>query len=263
MIKKYTIEDMQKIAKARNGKCISSIFETTRAPLLWECQFGHRWKAIPSSIIYSKSWCPQCVPTKSGSIQEMKEFAKRKRGKCISDEYINAKTPLLWECEFGHRWKARPNSITFSKTWCPQCIPSKRIMFTMEDMQKIAASRGGACLSEAYIDSYTKLEWQCKMGHHWESTPQHVKQGNWCPYCAIIQSSENRKLKDDYIRRKIHQKGAKWIAGEYINNRSILQIQCNKGHLRDVSFKNLMDGRKCPDCLKLASELKIIVSDLS
>jgi len=52
-------------------------------------------------------------------------------------------------------------------------------------MRQLAASRGGKCLSNEYINAHTKLKWQCADGHIWESIPASVKQGcTWCPFCA-------------------------------------------------------------------------------
>ena len=54
---------------------------------------------------------------------------------------------------------------------------------TIEEMQAIARQRGGLCLSNTYLNSKTKLKWQCAYGHIWEATPRDVKhRGKWCPY---------------------------------------------------------------------------------
>jgi len=56
----------------------------------------------------------------------MQQFAKRKGGKCLSEEYINAKTKLEWECRKGHRWFATPDNVTRG-TWCPICRKRRNI----------------------------------------------------------------------------------------------------------------------------------------
>ena len=58
--------------------------------------------------------------------------------------------------------------------------------FTLEDMQKAAAFRGGKCLSETMTpgDWDSALEWQCAEGHRFEASPRQVLLGgHWCPYC--------------------------------------------------------------------------------
>ncbi len=55
---------------------------------------------------------------------------------------------------------------------------------TIRDMQELASSRGGQCLSTEYVDTKTKLKWKCAFGHEWEATSRLLKAGHWCPGCA-------------------------------------------------------------------------------
>jgi len=54
----------------------------------------------------------------------------------------------------------------------------------IEEMRKIAESRGGKCLSEHYVNVDTRLRWQCKKGHIWEAVPSSIKRGSWCARCV-------------------------------------------------------------------------------
>ena len=55
---------------------------------------------------------------------------------------------------------------------------------TIEEMQALAAKKGGKCLSTQYINAMTKLKWQCAEGHIWEARPNNIKNGGtWCPEC--------------------------------------------------------------------------------
>ena len=58
--------------------------------------------------------------------------------------------------------------------------------FTLEDMQKAAAFRGGKCLSETMVegDWDSPLQWACAEGHRFEASPRQVLLGgHWCPDC--------------------------------------------------------------------------------
>ena len=57
---KGTIEEMQKIAEERGGKCLSDTYVNSRTNLLWECSEGHQWEATPYNI-KKGSWCRKCV----------------------------------------------------------------------------------------------------------------------------------------------------------------------------------------------------------
>ena len=41
MLKKLTIKDMQELAKARGGKCLSKKYVNGRVKLKWKCAEGH------------------------------------------------------------------------------------------------------------------------------------------------------------------------------------------------------------------------------
>jgi len=60
----FTLEDMQKAAAFRGGKCVST--EMVRgdwdSPLEWECAEGHRFTATPRLILLGGHWCPECFP---------------------------------------------------------------------------------------------------------------------------------------------------------------------------------------------------------
>ena len=54
------------------------------------------------------------------TLDDMKFLAQLKKGKCVSDEYINSQTPLKWKCKYGHQWEARQGDIRRGG-WCPEC----------------------------------------------------------------------------------------------------------------------------------------------
>ena len=173
------IKEMQEIAEKRNGKCVSSEYLTTHHKLTWECEYGHQWNAIPSAVRRG-SWCPTCSGHKKPTIEDMQELASKKNGRCLSNQYTSTHVKLLWQCEKGHQWEARPSGIK-SGAWCPKC--SGNVKMTIEDMHTLAKNNEGKCLSPEYINTDTKLLWECKEGHQWKTIPYLVKKGSWCPKC--------------------------------------------------------------------------------
>jgi hypothetical protein len=150
--------------------------------MLWECAKGHQWETTADKIKNKKTWCPYCAECIKSDIDEMKELAKAMGGKCLSDKYVNTDAKLLWECDKGHRWEATGYHIKRRKSWCPICAGRQRL--TIIEMNVIAQTRGGRCLSGQYVNNWTKLQWECSQGHRWESAPSSVKNGAWCPVCA-------------------------------------------------------------------------------
>jgi hypothetical protein len=175
-------------------------------------------------------------------IQDMHALAESKGGKCLSTKYINANTKLQWQCAKGHIWEAHYNSISSIGTWCPTCSGCKKK--TIEDMHAFAESKGGKCLSTKYINSITKLQWQCDKGHIWDAVPRNLFNAkSWCLVC----SGYKKKTIED-MHALAESKGGKCLSTEYINNHTKLQWQCDKGHIWDAVYIPIRNGHWCPTC---------------
>jgi hypothetical protein len=119
VVLKHCIDDMHEIARNREGKCLSKRYVNNITKLLWECRLGHKWRARPVIIICG-AWCPRCANHEKLGLKRMHIWARRYGGRCLSTEYKNNRTPLLWECKVGHRWKTIPANIRDGR-WCPRC----------------------------------------------------------------------------------------------------------------------------------------------
>ncbi|NVM30333.1 MAG: hypothetical protein HWN65_15920 [Candidatus Helarchaeota archaeon] len=122
-------------------------------------------------------------------LKKLQEIAVQRGGKCRSTEYINNRTKVELVCKEGHVWEATPDSIKQGK-WCKKCTG-----LSLKKMQEIAKQRGGKCISPEYVNNYTKLEFQCKEGHIWESIPSNIKRGTWCPKCGAKGGGRKRRLR--------------------------------------------------------------------
>ena len=178
-VEKNTIEDMHSLAHARGGKCLATVYVNTQTKLEWECQKGHCWFAVPMAVKRG-NWCRKCAGVEKKTIEEMQDLAVQRGGKCLSTEYKNVRTHLVWECALGHQWKATPRNIQQGR-WCPHCAGNQ--LKTLKDMQILASENGGRCLSDTYINSRTKLLWKCRSGHRWWAAPDIIQQGRWCEIC--------------------------------------------------------------------------------
>ena len=131
--------------------------------------------------------------TNSNKIEQMKQLAIIRGGMCLSEEYINSKSKLKWQCKKGHIWEASQNSVECGKSWCPSCYGNLKL--TIEQMKRIAIKRGGVCLSEEYINGSTKLKWQCKKGHIWEASQNSVEcSETWCPHCLKLTIEQMKQI---------------------------------------------------------------------
>lgn len=69
--------------------------------------------------------CSQCKGTYVyHSLEECKELAQKYNAKCLSTEYPKKKQPLVWQCNNGHIWKSRMDTIRRAiryNSFCPWC----------------------------------------------------------------------------------------------------------------------------------------------
>jgi len=237
------LNHLRRIAAGHGGKCLSEHYVSSRTRLLFQCAKGHKWKTTPD-LIQKGSWCPICSGKLRKTIEDMQAMAAARGGKCLSPAYEGINTKLLWECDKGHRWEATPVNMKRGK-WCRICGRSKGPLsrkLTLAEMQSIAASRGGRCLSVEYINSNTHLLWQCREGHQWKATPSCIKSGRWCPVCA----GQAKTMED--MRNLAAQHGGKCLSEVYKNAGTKLLWQCKEGHQWRTTPNSVVKGDWCPSC---------------
>ncbi len=251
-VARLSLHAMVEVASSRGGRCLSTEYVNADTRLLWACGAGHRWTATPASI-KSGHWCSACAHNQRLELKALQQLARERGGKCLSTTYINNRYSLLWECKRRHRWKAAPANVKGGKgkrgTWCLKCYNLRRRFGTkdsVERMSQLARGRGGLCLSSEYINSKTKLLWQCEKGHCWSAVPVSVKQGSWCPVCA-----RNQKLTLEGFRSVAARKGGRCLSDLYINKDRPLRWQCALGHRWSARPGKIKSGTWCAQCANL------------
>lgn len=176
------------------------------------------------------------------SLKIVNEFAVKKGGKCLSTEYINAKTKLHWVCKQGHEWNAVFHSIK-KGSWCPECVGRRRL--TLADAHLEAKKRNGKCLSKELVNSRTYLNWECSNSHIFPSTLDNVRAGNWCNKCTHpIRALALRDIQNIAIER-----GGKCLSKIYIDPYTKLEWQCKYGHNWSARATDIIKrGSWCKDC---------------
>jgi hypothetical protein len=141
---------------------------------------------------------------KKYTLDEVKEVAKQKGGKCLATEYKNNKESIEWKCGVcNHIWKNNFKSINLDNQWCPSC--SGRLNNNLEVVRKLAKERGGECLSRIYENNKKNLLWKCgDCEHIWEARFDRVKSGTWCPNCC--RSHGEREISKYLDKKKIKYK---------------------------------------------------------
>ena len=247
-----TLENAKALAKAKGGSCLSPVYTNCRSGLEWQCGFGHSlWRASYSNVM-SGTWCPTCGGAVRGTINDMKALAVSRGGRCLSDTFANFHILLRWRCAKGHEWSAEPNNVIGRArkkgSWCPECARKRKCgrrppAPTIDDMRRVAISRGGGCVSEFYINAHTHLRWGCAEGHSWNAEPANIRRGSWCPFCA---GKAPRTLSE------MQELAAMWGGGclseSFRNVHALLNWVCSDGHEFEALPRNVLRGHWCPHC---------------
>lgn len=116
------ISELQKFAENKGGKFLSIDYKDNKTRYLWECKFGHQWKASSSSIINNGSWCPKCAGNIELSLKDVQAVADARGGKLISTVYKGVDENYEFECSKGHIFKNRFSHVKAPRNqWCPRC----------------------------------------------------------------------------------------------------------------------------------------------
>ena len=116
-------------------------------------------------------------------------------------------------------------------------------MKTIDEIKILVKSKKGLCLSKAYVNNTSKLEFQCDKGHIFKSTYTKVSHGNWCPFCAKC-----ARLTIKEMEELANKRDGKFLSLKYVNNRTKLVWQCKKGHIWRATPCNIKYNHWCPYC---------------
>ena len=257
--KRLTLREMRVLAESRGGECLSDRYVNNKTKLSWRCATGHQWEAA-SGLVKGGRWCPQCAHVARLSFGGMAAIAASRGGRCLSTDYRNVATPLLWRCKQGHQWTATPASVRSGK-WCALCAHNRRL--GLQAMQCLAEEREGRCLSTRYINSRRPLHWECRRGHRWRAAAANVKggtrkRGTWCPECYNLRRRFHERDSIESMQVLARSRGGVCLSEEYSNSKSKLLWQCGEGHPWLAVPDAVRRGSWCPVC---AGNLKLTLEE--
>ena len=210
--KENEINKCNEVASKNGGICLSKHYINNSTKLEWECVKGHKWFAVPSSIFLG-TWCPKCKnelisKSKEVDIEPIKSLIISKGGTLLNIEIVNYKRNYKVRCAKGHEWNTTRSKLNIGM-WCRICSARRnglRLKLKIEDLQKLAISRGGKLLSEHYIKAAVRMLWQCDKKHLWIANATSVKKRSWCPVCSGKLSFEYKGNIDNFIEleRKLY-----------------------------------------------------------
>lgn len=157
--------------------------------------------------------------------------------------YKNEKSKLYVNitCVNGHTYDIRYDLIMNKKT-CKYCGKN---CFTYEYVKSYIENQNQTLLSDTYKNAKSKLKIQCEFGHIYYPTFYNFKNKmSRCPKCKGVS-----KFSYEEVKAYIEKFNYKLISKEYLNNKFLIKVMCNKGHEYSVTFDNFKNkNKRCPVC---------------
>lgn len=235
------LAECQAKALEKKGRCLSTEYVNNHTNMEWECERGHTWFATWGNVGKKKrgTWCKKCAGCEKLTLEHCQEFAKEKRGKCLSTEYKNNWTNMEWECEFGHKWFANWSNVGVGNcTWCEVCA-RPGTSDTIETCQEFAKQKGGRCLSTEYVNKETPMEWECRDGHIWPAIWGSIKRGTWCNGCSSPGSLHTMET----VKKYAVVRGGRCLSSDTdLNRDDDMEFICMEGHKWRTKWVNMYGG---------------------
>jgi glutaredoxin len=258
MGRKVTHEEfVDRVSKVNPDITIVGEYKGSREKVKCRCSCGHEWEPIAYSLTSGRG-CPKCglikIATKRRKSHEafVEQVGNVNPNVIVIGEYTNMHTKVECECQFGHRWFPFAMDVARGEG-CPQCglisRVSKRTKTHEQFVEEVRNINPDITVVGTYKNSHTKIEFRCKEGHKWITTPNNVLSGKTCLTCANIQSSlRQRKSHEQFVKelKNIHPDIT--VIGEYVNSNTKIEFMCSKGHIWKSAPSNLLSGCSCPFC---------------
>lgn len=201
-----TRDDMVKLAATKGGTFASEDYLGAWVKHRWHCREypAHPEFAMKPGSVTQGSWCPKCAGNAKPTLDELQDLARSHSalGRCVSDLYVDGKTPLEWECGVvGHPSFWLPYvRVKHDSSWCKLCKKAKPnpTKYDTEMLAAFAESIGGALVSqEPFLHTKQKLSWRCADGHEFKRTLNSIIQCK--SFCGVCARRAGRR--EEYVRQ--------------------------------------------------------------
>ncbi len=159
----------------------------SRTKIKIKCKENHIFE-IKAGSIQEGYWCNECGKNIKPHYKFVQELDILHPGSKVLEKYSGARTNILFQCEKAHKWKAKPYKI-LRGGWCSICANVKKKTHN-EFVFEIAKLHPNGEVIDQYINTKTKIRFQCENNHIWSAKPTSILSGSWCPECWHIRRSK-------------------------------------------------------------------------
>ena len=258
----------------KTGITLDEKYVNNSTKVKWSCPNGCSFKTTWRTL-RQKQACLVCSNKRKLSYEQVREHLESVDAKLITSkaDYKNSYDQNLEiQCSNGHL--TQKTFKAYRNHGCSVCNPKKE-KYNIEDLQKIAATRGDTILSTEYIDAHTPLLFKCSNPTHepylslWTTyNRDNIRSSGYvektqCRKCSY----ERLKIGISILHKQILSEGytiLKLDSSEKIPSRYGIKVQCDKQHDPYMTTWNRwQQGKRCPVCspmtLKTIEEVRQIL----
>ena len=116
-----------------------------------------------------------------------------------------------------------------------------------EEVKQIIENKGGIIISKEYTKAAIPIEFKCKNNHSCKKTRNQLKTGE---FCNIFKRNKETNIYYQFYKNLIEKKDGKLIKLNYINVNSLVDYNCENGHLNKVVVERIKYDYWCKECTK-------------
>jgi len=149
---------LYKAAEAAGLTILNPNFNDKTKYYQWKCDNDHIEKRALISVV-SQNYCTICNKTNTNinKLEDLKELAETKGGKCLSSVYTTNYELMDFECKKGHRWSTRAKDIK-AGSWCPHCVQFGAEEQTVRDFVSLFVDNKKSRLLDIGIKSKKEID---------------------------------------------------------------------------------------------------------
>jgi hypothetical protein len=185
------------------------------------------------------------VMSKKHTFEYVKNYFEAQGCELLEEEYINAHIQLKYKCKCGNISKIKFNNFQQGQK-CIECRRGVRIDYKYVYNYFVK----NRCLlkEKVYIDSKTKMKYECSCGNNSEIVFYNFKRGARCKKCGIKKQAEKQKHLYEDVKKCFSDNRCELLEKEYINNYTKMKYKCSCGHNSEIIFANFQAGARCKKC---------------
>lgn len=184
------------------------------------------------------------------------ELADINKNITVLEEYINAKTPILHQCNLdGYIWSISPNNA-LNGTGCPMCAGNLK-KTTEQYIEEVKNINQDIEVLGEYININTPTLHKCKIdGYTWMGEPANILNGKGCPMCGNKRTSQLlRKAHDQYIKEVNERNPSIEVIEQYIDAYTPILHKCKIDGCEWMARPhNILHRNGCPKCRESSGE---------